>query len=131
MANRLAMQNAPDAECTQTTTLRSETGVPGSDNGLRTLLHASTAAVLARARGNAANLAKEAPLAQVRIVVNSAAVAAALDEPNAAADAITLVCPNTLRKINRQVPAPLTMHSCGAIFTMTSMQRNSWCYVRA
>ncbi len=105
--------------------------MPDSHNDLRVLLHAPSAAALLRARSNAANLAKDAPLALVRIVINGAAVAAALDDPNPVADAVTLVCPNTLRTIGCDALAPLTALESGAIFALTTMQRDGWCYVRA
>lgn len=98
---------------------------------LRILLHAPTAAALIRARGNAVNLAKDAPLAVVRIVVNGEAVAALLDAPDAASDPIALVCPNTLRKIGRSAPASLAVLAVGAVQALATMQREGWCYVRA
>lgn len=98
---------------------------------LRIVLHAPTAAALARARSNAANLNKNSPQTTVRIVVNSEAVEAALDVPDPASDALTLVCPNTLAKIAREARAPFTVLPEGAVLALARMQREGWCYVRA
>lgn len=101
------------------------------DQPLRVLLHAPTAGALKRARSNAANLARAAPAPLVRIVVNGEAVAAALDEPEAVSDALTLVCPHTLRKIGRSAGAPLTVLGEGAVLALAKLQTEGWCYVRA
>lgn len=98
---------------------------------LHILLHAPTPSALARARNNVANLAKDAPRTIVRIVVNADAVVATLDMPNEAADPLTLVCPNTLAKLGRSAPAPLTTLSEGAVLVLAKMQRDGWLYVRA
>ncbi|MFZ3119749.1 MAG: hypothetical protein WA159_15705 [Variovorax sp.] len=97
----------------------------------RVLLHAPTAGALIRARSNVANIAKSAPHRIVRIVVNSEAVAATLDAPDAAADALTWVCPNSLAKIGREAPRPLTVLPEGAVLAIARMQMEGWCYVRA
>lgn len=98
---------------------------------VRILLHAPSAAALKRARSNANNLARSAAAPLVRIVINGEAVAAALDAPDAAPDALTLVCPNTLQKIGRPAAAPLTILEEGAVLTIARMQQEGWCYVRA
>jgi len=98
---------------------------------LNILLHAPTPSALVRARNNAANLAKDAPHAIVRIVVNAEAVAAALDMPNAAADPVTLVCPNTLAKLGRSVRPPLTVLNEGAVLALAKMQLEGSIYMRA
>lgn len=100
------------------------------DETVRILLHAPTAAALKRARSNAGNLlaATQPPL--VRIVVNAEGVAAALDEPNAAADPITLVCGNTLNKLGRTAAAPLTVLEEGAVLALARLQRQGWSYIR-
>jgi intracellular sulfur oxidation DsrE/DsrF family protein len=97
----------------------------------RILLHAPTAGALARARSNAANLRKLDPAPEVRIVINAKAVAAALDGPDAVADAQTLVCPNTLQKIARTAPAPLTVLPEGSVLALARMQGEGWRYIRA
>lgn len=98
---------------------------------LKILLHAPTAASLARARSNAMNLRQEGPQVIVRILVNSEAVAALLDEPSKELDELTLVCPNTLKKINRTAPSPLTVLPKGAVLMLASMQMEGWNYVRS
>lgn len=100
-------------------------------SSLKILLHAPTLDSLARARNNATNLLKEAPPPQVRIVVNAEAVAAALDAPDAGVDALTWLCPNTLRKLNRPVRAPLQVLPKGAVIMLASLQQEGWLYVRA
>ncbi|KIF79965.1 DsrE family protein [Noviherbaspirillum autotrophicum] len=97
---------------------------------LRVLIHAPTAASLVRARNNAANLLREAPDAQVRIIVNAEAVSAALDSPRSDTDSMTLVCANTLSKLGRMAPPPLQTVTA-AILTIAEMQRDGWSYIRA
>ena len=98
---------------------------------LRIVLHAPTAAALTRARSNAANVAKASSGAVVHIVVNADAVAAVLDTPDATSDGLTLVCPNSLAKMGRQAPAPLTVLPESAVLALARMQREGGCYVRA
>lgn len=98
---------------------------------LRIVLHAPTAGALVRARSNATNLQRGAPHALVRIVVNAEAVAAALDQPHAEADGLTQVCGNTLQRLGRQAPAPLTVLAQGAVLALAEMQRDGWSYIRA
>lgn len=98
---------------------------------IRVLLHAPTPGALKRARSNAKNLAQATPAPLVRIVINGEGVAAALDAPDAAADALTLVCPNTLRNTGRTAAAPLTILEEGAVLAIARMQQKGWCYVRA
>lgn len=98
---------------------------------VRIVLHAPTPGALKRARSNAGNLARATPAPLVRIVVNGEAVAAALDQPDAATDAATLVCGNTLLKIGRTAGAPLTILEEGAVLAIARLQREGWCYVRA
>ena len=100
-------------------------------SALRIVLHAPTAGALARARSNAMNLQRGAPHALVRIVVNAEAVAAALDQPHAEADALTQVCANTLQRLGRQAHASMTVLAEGAVLALAEMQRDGWCYVRA
>lgn len=97
---------------------------------LRILIHAPTPASLVRARNNAANLLREAPDAQVRIIVNAEGVSAALDSPRTDTDHLTLVCANTLRKLGRTAPEPL-QPVAAAILAIAEMQRDGWSYIRA
>ena len=97
----------------------------------RILLHAPTAGALVRAHSNVANLARNAPDRTVRIVVNAEAVAVLLDAPDVLADTLTLDSPNTLAKIGREAPAPLTVLPEGAVLAIARMQSEGGCYVRA
>lgn len=101
------------------------------DTQLLILLHAPTAAALARARSNAANLARSGLKPAVHIVVNAQAVAAVLDDPEPVNDRVTLVCPNTLNKIGRTAGDPLTVLPEGAVLALARMQGEGWAYVRA
>ena len=105
--------------------------MPESSPSLRILLHAPTAAAVTRARNNLANLMKSAEAVEARIVLNADAVRAALDEPNEAADPLTLVCPNTLQRIGRCAPASMTVLDEAAILAIARMQAAGWLYVRA
>lgn len=102
-----------------------------STQPLQIILHAPTAAAVPRARSNAANLLKQPETVEVRIVVNADAVRAVLDEPNPDADRLTLVCPNTLDRIGRAAPAPLTVLDRGAVLAIARMQAEGWIYIRA
>jgi uncharacterized protein len=101
-----------------------------NESSPRILIHAPTAGAVERARNNAANLAREMPDAQVRIIVNADGVAAVLDNPSAESDALTLVCGNTLKRIGREAIAPLQTVPA-AILAIAAMQQDGWLYVRA
>ena len=98
---------------------------------LKIVLHAPTPGALARARSNAANLKKHSRPPEVRILLNADAVAAALDQPDEAADGLTLLCPNTLQRIGRQARAPLTVLQEGSVLALARMQGEGWRYIRA
>lgn len=102
-----------------------------TNSSVRILLHAPTASAVARARSNSANLLKQANPVEVRIVVNGDAVQAVLDAPESVADSLTLVCPNTLSRIGRHAPAPLSVLDEGAVLAIARMQADGWHYVRA
>lgn len=97
---------------------------------LRVLIHAPTAGAVARARNNAANLLKAAPDCAVLILVNADGVATALDTPRPDTDCVTLLCENTLQRIQRVAPEPFRTVST-SILAIAEMQREGWCYVRA
>lgn len=101
-----------------------------NESSPRVLIHAPTAGAVERARNNAANLAREMPDALVCIIVNADGVPAVLDNPRAETDALTLVCSNTLRRIQREAAAPLQTVP-GAIQAIVAMQQDGWLYVRA
>lgn len=98
---------------------------------IRILLHAPTASAVTRARSRSANLLKQRNPVEVRIVVNGDAVQAVLDVPEPVADSLTLVCPNTLARIGRAAPAPLTVLGEGAVLAIARMQADGWRYIRA
>lgn len=97
---------------------------------LRVLLHAPSASAVRRARNNALNLLRATSDAEVRIIVNADGVAALLDDPHPQADAITLVCENTLERTGRQVTAPLLTVPV-SVLAIAQMQQDGWIYIRA
>lgn len=107
------------------------TMAPAPAAPLRIVLHAPSAAALARARSNALNLRKDAPAAEVRIVLNAEAVAAALDAAHPQADPLTWLCPNTLAKTGRAARAPLQVLPVGAVLALVQLQQAGWVYLRA
>ncbi|NNG03626.1 MAG: hypothetical protein HKM95_05925 [Inquilinus sp.] len=96
----------------------------------RLLLHAPTAGALARARSNAANVIAADPTAEVRIVANAEAVAAALAEPEPRTDPLLLLCGNTLRRLDREAPARLATVPV-AMLAIAERVGEGWIYVRA
>lgn len=98
---------------------------------LHIVLHAPTASALDRARNNARNIRKDAPTAQVRIVANGEAVPQALKEPNADTDALTWLCPNTLRRMELQAVVPLQVLEQAAVLAIAVLQEQGWTYIRA
>lgn len=96
---------------------------------LHVLIHAPTPDALRRARNNAANLLKGEPQAQVEIIANAAAVAAALAEPHAT-DVHLRLCGNTLQNTGAQAPATLQVVPA-AIVHLARRQAEGWAYIRA
>lgn len=96
---------------------------------IRLLIHAPTPAALERARRNLANLKKADPSAQVELVVNAGAVAAALDQPDVT-DAHLRVCGNTLAATGRQAPAGVPVVDA-AVLHLARRQAEGWAYMRA
>ncbi|MBU0783494.1 MAG: hypothetical protein KJ798_10120 [Gammaproteobacteria bacterium] len=101
------------------------------DMTLKIILHAPTPAALGRARNNAINVMREAPNAQVRIVVNAQAVAAVLDADAEELDALTWLCPVTLLGTNRESRTPLHVLPGAAVLEIARMQQAGWVYIRA
>ena len=66
-----------------------------------------------------------------RTVPSGGAVPAALDARAAGPNASTLVCGNTLDRIGRSAPAPLTVLPQGAVLALAAMQAEGWTYIRA
>lgn len=96
---------------------------------IRLLIHAPTPTALERARRNLANLLKAEPDAQVELVVNAGAVAAALDRPDAL-DSYLRVCRNTLVATERTVPEGITVVDA-AVVHIATRQSEGWAYLRA
>lgn len=105
--------------------------MPDTNHPIRIVLHAPTASAVARARNNAANLLKQRTPVEVHIVVNAEAVQTVLDAPDAAGDAVTLVCPNTLSRTGRSAPEPLTVLDEAAVLAIARMQAEGWSYIRS
>ncbi|WP_454689010.1 DsrE family protein [Achromobacter aloeverae] len=97
----------------------------------KVILHAPTPSALERARRNAANIRNQSPEVDVRIVVNGEAVAAALDVVSEDMDALTWVCPNTLKRISRENRAPLQLMAGPAVLEIAYLQQAGWVYIRA
>ncbi|WP_284335915.1 hypothetical protein [Comamonas sp. NoAH] len=98
---------------------------------LHIILHAPDAEGLQRARMNAVNALRAAPQTQVRILVNAAAVAAALDTPHEQADTLTYLCPNTLAQLQRECRTPLQVLSEPAVLALARLQAYGWAYIRS
>ncbi|MCK2185183.1 hypothetical protein [Halomonas getboli] len=96
---------------------------------LRVLLHAPTADGLARARRNARNLLNARPEAEVLIVANGAAVAAALAEPDATDERLRL-CRNSLKAQGLENPDGIAEVDA-AVVTLAELQMDGWAYIRA
>lgn len=96
---------------------------------VRLLIHAPTPASLERGRRNLANLLKAEPDAEVELVVNAGAVAAALDSPDAL-DAHLRVCRNTLTATGRQAPQGIVLVDA-AVLHIAQRQQAGWAYLRA
>lgn len=97
---------------------------------IRIVLHAPTPGGLDRARRNLGNVLQAMPDATVRILVNGDGVAAALDTPDPAADALTLVCPTTLKRLGRSAEAPLTVLEVPGVVALANLQIEGWQYIR-
>jgi len=98
---------------------------------LKILIHAPTPAALARARKNAANLLRARPDAEVRLVLNGEAVAAALEGAPDTSDALTWLCPNTLANTGLAAREPMRPLPAPAILALATLQGEGWAYVRA
>lgn len=101
------------------------------NQALKVILHAPTPAALERARKNAVNLLREAPDAELRIILNAEAVKAALDQAHAEVDIHTWVCPTTLTRIGRENRPPLQVMAGPAVIEIARMQQTGWVYIRS
>ena len=97
---------------------------------LEVVLHAPTAAALARARRNLANLVAEEPDAAVLLIANADAVDAALATPDPATDRHLRLCRKTLARRGLTPPAAVaTVES--AVQELARLQAAGWAYIRA
>lgn len=96
---------------------------------IRLLIHAPTPGALERARRNLANLLKAAPDAEVELVANAGAVAAALEHPGPL-DAYLRLCRNTL-EANALTAPPDTVVVPAAVLHIAQRQAQGWAYMRA
>ena len=96
---------------------------------LRVLLHAPTAEALVRARRNFRNLSKACPDAEVLIVANAGAVAAALANPDET-DPHLRLCHNSLVAQGLDNTTGLA-EVAAAVVTLAELQAAGWCYIRA
>jgi NitT/TauT family transport system ATP-binding protein len=96
---------------------------------LRLVLHAPTPGALTRARSNARNLRKAVPDAGIEIVVNAAAVATALAEPDPSTDDLLRLCANSL-SAKGLAPGPHRT-VVAAVLHIAQRQNNGWAYMRA
>ena len=100
-----------------------------STSALRLIIHAPTEAALKRARNNALNMQAAVPDAEIELVINGPAVAAALASPHET-DALLRVCRNSLAKLNQTCPAHL-QSVAAAVVHIAERQRDGWAYMRA
>lgn len=99
------------------------------DTTLRVLIHAPTPDALRRARNNASNLLKAEPAAQIEIIANAGAVAAALAEAHPT-DSLLHLCLNTLQA--NKLTAPQTLRTVrAAVLHLAQRQADGWAYIRA
>lgn len=96
---------------------------------LRLIIHAPTANALERARRNLANLLKAAPDAQVELVINAAAVPAALSRPDVL-DSHLRVCQNSLTANQLTAPDGVAVVAA-AVLHIARRQSEGWSYMRA
>lgn len=99
------------------------------NNPLHVVIHAVDEAGLTRARNNARNLLAIEPTAAVEIVLNGAAVAAALAAPDET-DRLLHLCANTLAHQDLEAP-PEMARVRAAVLHLAQRQRDGWAYVRA
>lgn len=96
---------------------------------LRLIIHAPTPTALERGRRNLANLLKLAPDAEVELVINAGAVAAALSQPDPL-DGHLRVCRNTLTANQLTAPDGIVVVPA-AVLHIAQRQADGWGYMRA
>ena len=95
---------------------------------LRLLIHAPTAGALARARSNARNLLRAEPAAEVEIIANAGAVAAAIEAGDV--EPPLLLCGNSLAAQGLVTP-PEARIVAAAVLHIATRQQEGWAYMRA
>ncbi|GGO81666.1 hypothetical protein GCM10011348_21180 [Marinobacterium nitratireducens] len=97
---------------------------------IQLMIHAPTEAALARAQSNARNLLKLEPDAQVEIVVNGPAAAAAVKIDDEAVLPLLVLCRNSL--VNQNLAAPASVRTVpAAVLHIAQQQGAGWAYLRA
>lgn len=96
---------------------------------IRLLIHAPTPGALERARRNLANLLKAAPDAEVELVANAGAVAAALEHPSPL-DTHLRLCRNTLENNALAAPPDIAVVPAAVLY-LAQRQAQGWAYMRA
>lgn len=92
------------------------------------LIHAACSDSLGRARNNASNYLKQDPTAQIEIITNAGAVAAALENPHPT-DTLLRLCGNTLTNTKKQATTQKVVPA--AIVYLVEKQKEGWLYIRA
>lgn len=97
---------------------------------LRLIVHAPTAAALARARRNVINLLAAEASAEVELVANAEAVRAALEQSDPETDGILVLCANSLSRNGLAPPAGVKTVAA-AVQHIARRQAEGWAYFRA
>ena len=97
---------------------------------LKLLIHAPTEAALERALANARNLLHAEPQAQVQVVANGAAAAAALAVQDPALRPRLVLCANSLARAGVAAPPDLAVVPA-AVLHVAQRQAEGWGYWRA
>lgn len=97
---------------------------------VKLIVHAPTAAALARARRNVVNLLTAEPDAEVELVVNGEGASAALETPDPNTDKYLTVCANSLRLTGAHAPEGTRIVGA-AILHIAQRQAEGWSYFRA
>jgi NitT/TauT family transport system ATP-binding protein len=96
----------------------------------RVIFHAPTAGSLTRARRNLLNFRAAAPTAELRIIANAAAVAAALEHPDPDTDAQLVLCRTSLTRQGLNNDAGVA-ETDSAVVAIARLQQAGWQYIRA
>lgn len=97
---------------------------------LKVIVHAPTPSALERAISNVRNLLVLEPNADVELVVNGPAIAAAVDINEAEFLSRLVLCRNSLEKQNLQAQPNVSVVRA-AVLHLAYRQQNGWTYIRA